>query len=121
MNELFGHEKTVELLELYAAIEKRFADLLLEIKPQKPGLLAFLEGLLRSERTSSNQPLWRQETEEIVRALAARNTQQLASLLNLHALNSAIEAARYEDVILAQRAEELRRFSGKAKSFAAEE
>ena len=121
MSELFGQDKTVELLDSYAAIEKRFTELLPEIKSQRPGLLAFLEGLLISERTSSAQPLWRQETEDIIRALAARNTQQLASLLNLHALNAAIEAARYQDAILARHAEALRRFSDEARGFIAEE
>ncbi len=121
MSELFVQKKTVELLASYAAIEKRFTELLLERKPQKTGFLRFLEGLLTSERTSSNQPVWQQETEDIVRALAGNDKQQLAALLNLHALNSAFEATRYQDPILARHAEVLRCFAEEARSFASEE
>ncbi|MBT9391566.1 hypothetical protein KLP40_00210 [Hymenobacter sp. NST-14] len=121
MNGPFSHERVNELLSLCAAIETRFAELLLKSKPQKTGFFGFLERLLTPKRTSSNQPVWRQETEDIIRALADDDKQQLASLLNLRALNAAIEAARYQDAVLAQHAEALRRFSQEARSFTSEE
>ncbi|WP_019947108.1 hypothetical protein [Hymenobacter aerophilus] len=123
MNKVLSQEEIGELLGLYAAIKNRFAELLLERKLQKPGLLAFLSDLLSSKRTNSSLPLplWRQETEDIIRALAAHDRQELASLMNLHALNAAIEAARFQDSNLARYAEALRRFSEEARNFIAKQ
>lgn len=117
MNQVLSHEEIGKLLGSYAAIEKRFSELLLEVKPQKSGILVFLKGLLSSKNSSIGQPVWRQETEDIVRALAVNDMKELASLMNLHALNAAIEAARYQDAILAQHAEVLRRFSEDVRNF----
>ncbi|NVO32768.1 hypothetical protein [Hymenobacter lapidiphilus] len=121
MNEVLSHEEIGKLLGSYAAIEKRFAELLLEIKPQKSGLSAFLERLLSSKNPYIGQPepIWRQETEDIVRALAVDDRQELASLMNLHALNAAIEAARHQDSTLARHAEALRLYSERVRNFTA--
>ena len=119
MNQVLIHEEIGKLLGSYAAIEKRFSELLLEVKPQKPGISVFLKGLLSFKNSSIGQPVWRQETEDIVRALAVNDMKELASLLNLHALNAAIEAARYQDANLARHAEVLRRFSEEARNFIA--
>ncbi|NVO85363.1 hypothetical protein [Hymenobacter terrestris] len=119
MNEVLGYDEIGKLLGSYAAIEKRLAELLLEIKPQKPGLFAFLKCLLSSKYPyiGQSEPIWRQETEDIVRALAVNDRQELASLMNLHALNAAIEATRYQDSTLVRHAEVLRRYSEQVRNF----
>lgn len=108
MNEPLSGEKSKELLSIYAAIERRLAKLL----PEKLGLLG---ALLSSRRPPP--PTWRQETDAIIRALAANSYQELASLMNLHSLNAAIEAARYQDAKLVRQAERLRRFTEEVRNF----
>ncbi|WP_345221472.1 hypothetical protein [Hymenobacter koreensis] len=51
---------------------------------------------------------WQQDKQEAAAAIAAQDTSRLTALLNLHALNAALEATRLQDRDLALCAEGLR-------------
>lgn len=73
------------------------------------------------EVNAAHPYVWRQQAEEISQALATNQPQELAALLNVHAINVAIEAARYQDADLTRLAEVLRRFSGETRNFTAKQ
>jgi hypothetical protein len=99
---------------LYDQMQERFAVHCAEVRPNS----SFWNRITSSKRAKEIPPIWLEAKIAVVSAIQSSNHVELASLLNLHALNSAIEAARHEDRILAGLAEEVRTLAEEARRFA---
>jgi predicted transcriptional regulator len=102
-----------QIQKLYDEMQARFAAHCAELRANP----SFWSRITSDRRDKEVPPIWLEAKAAVLSAIQSNDLIELASLLNLHALNSAIEAARNDDRILAGLAEEMRMLAEDARRF----